>query len=157
MIYRRTRCNWRGDFMDRCCPAGCGIFSDCREVELALRLRVSNARGATLKSNLYVNQPEDTRYFFADVDGRGQPLNGNNRYTVTFPKGQAVNSFWSLAMHDKYYFFVPNPIKRYLLRAKNKTLKPNPDGSLTICVQNESPGADKESNWLGAPRRTSSP
>jgi hypothetical protein len=30
-------------------------------------------------------------------------------------------------------------------------MKKNPDGSLTIYLQNKSPGKDKEANWLPAP------
>jgi hypothetical protein len=112
-------------------------------------------RAATAKSNMYVNQPEETRYFFQDVDQHGRRLNGagGRRYTITFPPGQRppANGFWSLSMYDKNHFFPPNPIKRYSLGTKNKTLKMNPDGSLTIYVQNASPGAEKESNWLPAP------
>jgi hypothetical protein len=111
-------------------------------------------RTATSKSNMYVNQPEETRYFFLDLDSNGKRLNGNNRYTVTFPPGQTppANGFWSLTMYDKNHFFIPNAIKRYSLGTKNKGLKTNPDGSLTIYVQATSPGKDKESNWLPAPR-----
>ena len=110
-------------------------------------------RTATAKSNMYVNQPEETRYFFLDVDAQGKRLNGENRYTVTFPPGQTppANGFWSLTMYDENHFFSPNAMKRYSVGTKNKPLKANPDGSLTIYVQKESPGPDKESNWLPAP------
>jgi hypothetical protein len=111
-------------------------------------------RAATSKSNMYVNQPEETRYFFLDVDADDRRLNGNNNYTVTFPPGQTppANGFWSLTMYDKNHFFAPNAIQRYSLGTKNKTLRSNPDGSLTIYVQAESPGPDKEPNWLPAPK-----
>jgi hypothetical protein len=70
-----------------------------------------------------------------------------------FPKGQLppVDGFWSLTMYDTSYFFVPNPINRYTVSQRNK-LKPNADGSVDIYIQNESPGADKEDNWLPAPK-----
>jgi hypothetical protein len=54
-------------------------------------------------------------------------------------------------MYDPEHLFYPNPINRYALGTKNKTLKFHPDGSLTIYLGNESPGRDKESNWLPAP------
>ena len=70
-----------------------------------------------------------------------------------FPKGQLppVNGFWSLTMYDKDYFFVANPLNRYSISAR-QNLKPNADGSVDLYIQNESPGADKESNWLPAPK-----
>ena len=46
---------------------------------------------------------------------------------------------------------LPEPDNRYALGTKNKTLKFNPDGSLTIYLGNESPGKDKEANRLPAP------
>jgi hypothetical protein len=104
---------------------------------------------------MYVNQPEETRYFFLDVDANGKRLNGadGNEYTVTFAPGQTppANGFWSLSMYDQHHFFIPNSISRYSLGTKNKTLKSNPDGSVTIYIQARSPGAEKASNWLPAP------
>jgi hypothetical protein len=112
-------------------------------------------RTATAKSNMYVNQPSETRYFFIEVDAAGQRLNGQgNHYTLTFPKGQTppVNGFWSLTMYDPQHFFAPNDLKRYSVGTKNlDAMKPNVDGSLTIYIQHDSPGKDKEANWLPAP------
>ncbi|AXJ08092.1 hypothetical protein CFN16_11910 [Pseudomonas fluorescens] len=112
-------------------------------------------RTATSKSNMYTNQPEETRYFFQEVDQSGQRLNGKHKYTVTFAKGQTppVDGFWSLTMYDPQHFFAPNAMKRYSLGTKNeKNMKFNDDGSLTLYVQHNSPGKDKESNWLPAPQ-----
>jgi hypothetical protein len=112
-------------------------------------------RTATSKSNMYTNQPEETRYFFQEVDQSGQRPNGKHRYTVTFAKGQTppVEGFWSLTMYDPQHFFAPNTMKRYSLGTKNqKNMKFNDDGSLTLYVQHDSPGKDKESNWLPAPQ-----
>ena len=61
-----------------------------------------------------------------------------------------VNGFWSLTMYDAKFFFVANPLNRYTLSARNK-LKKNADGSVDLFLQHESPGKDKESNWLPAP------
>src|SRR5262249_54629904 len=84
----------------------------------------------------------------------GERLNGESRYTVTFPKDQIppVDGFWSLTLYDAYHFFVPHNLKRYSLGTKNKTLRFADDGSLTIYVQADSPGADTESNWLPVPK-----
>ena len=72
---------------------------------------------------------------------------------MRFNKGELppVNGFWSLTMYDADYFFVANPLNRYSISAR-QDLKPNADGSVDLYIQNESPGADKESNWLPAPK-----
>ena len=69
------------------------------------------------------------------------------------PKGQLppVKGFWSLTLYNAERFFHPNPLKRYSLGTKDKTLKNNADGSLTLYAGAKSPGKDKESNWLPAP------
>lgn len=111
-------------------------------------------RTATAKSNMYVNQFDETRYFFVEVDSAGERLHGANAYTVTFPKGKTppADGFWSLTMYDPQHFFAPNDIERYSVGTKNlKAMRTNDDGSLTIYVQHASPGADKEANWLPAP------
>ena len=112
------------------------------------------SRTATAKSNMYDNAPEETRYIYTDFDSAGQRLSGTNRYTVTFPKGQLppVNGFWSLTLYNSAHLFEPNRLNRFSLGTKNKTLKYNPDGSLTLYFQNDSPGADKETNWVPAPK-----
>jgi len=62
-----------------------------------------------------------------------------------------VNGFWSLTLYDAAHFFAPNEINRFSLGTKNKDLVYNPDGSLTLYVQNKKPAADKVANWLPAP------
>jgi hypothetical protein len=111
------------------------------------------SRAATARSNMYDNAPSTTRYIYNDFDAQGARLNGANRYAVTFAKGQTppVDGFWSLTLYNEHHLFSANPLKRYSLGTKNKDLKPNADGSLTLHVQSESPGKDKESNWLPAP------
>jgi hypothetical protein len=73
---------------------------------------------------------------------------------VTFAKGETppVNGFWSLTVYNKEHLFEPNALNRFSLGTKSKSLKPNNDGSLTLYVQNASPGSDKETNWLPAPQ-----
>jgi hypothetical protein len=73
---------------------------------------------------------------------------------VTFAKEEAppVNGFWSLTLYDAQHFFVPNEIKRYSLGTKNKALKYNPDGSLTIYVRADPPPDAQRTNWLPAPK-----
>ena len=111
-------------------------------------------RTAVAKSNIFVNAPNETKYFYQDLDANGDRLNGANRYTVTFAKDQTppVSGFWSLTLYNEKHFFEPNTINRYSLGTKNKALKYGEDGSLTLYIQSESPGAALESNWLPSPR-----
>ena len=67
-----------------------------------------------------------------------------------------VNAFWSITMYDADSFFVANPIDRYAIGSW-MPLKSNADGSLDLYIQSESPGKDKEANWLPAPRRAFNP
>jgi hypothetical protein len=57
-----------------------------------------------------------------------------------------VRGFWSLTLYNAHHFLAPNDLVRYSLGTKNKSLEYGSDGSLTIYVQPDSPGADKESN-----------
>jgi hypothetical protein len=74
---------------------------------------------------------------------------------LTFAKGQypPVNAFWSITMYDgKTQLLIKNPIERYLISSPMlPDMKKNPDGSLTIYIQKDSPGKAKKSNWLPAP------
>ena len=78
-----------------------------------------------------------------------------HNYTLTFVAGQLppVNAFWSVTMYDgKSQLLIENPINRYLINSPMLPgMKKNPDGSLTIYIQNKSPGKAMESNWLPAP------
>jgi hypothetical protein len=105
--------------------------------------------------------PTISLYPFTYVDGDGNALTGKNRYTLTFPKGQMPpvheDGFWSVTMYlaDKDgLWFHANPLKRINIQYPRdaRMLCYNPDGSLTLYLQNESPGKDKEPNWLPAPQ-----
>ncbi|MDX1054151.1 DUF1254 domain-containing protein [Sinorhizobium medicae] len=111
-------------------------------------------RTAVAKSNIFVNAPSETKYFYQDLDGKGERLHGSKKYTVTFADGETppVNGFWSLTLYNEHHFFEPNDIKRYSLGTKSKTLKYNIDGSLTIYVQAEPPAEEHRDNWLPAPK-----
>src|SRR5262245_61821976 len=107
-------------------------------------------RAGTSKSNMFDNKPDETQYFYTDDDAAGGRPDGGRSYEITFAAGQEppVNGFWSLTLYNEHHFFHPNDLKRYSLGTKNKTLKRNGDGSLTLYVGAKSPGADRESNWL---------
>ncbi|MFO1048531.1 MAG: DUF1254 domain-containing protein [Geminicoccaceae bacterium] len=127
-----------------------------------------NGWGFTTKTGLYgtdylmralvtaiglgANRPQDAVYPTSLKDAKNSAYDGAYRYVMHFPKGHLppVKGFWSLTMYDENYFFVANPLNRYSISARQK-LKANPDGSVDLLIQHESPGADKEANWLPAP------
>jgi len=102
---------------------------------------------------LGANRPQDAVYPTSEGPDILKKYSGANKYVARFEKGSfpPVNGFWSITMYDKNYFFVPNPINRYTVSGRNK-FKANADGSVDLYIQNESPGKDKESNWLPAPK-----
>jgi hypothetical protein len=105
---------------------------------------------------LYGNSKQEAMYPFYGVDADGQKLDGTNRYTLHFAPNQLppVNAFWSVTMYDlPERLLVDNPINRYLINSPMlPQLKRDADGGLTLLIQNESPGKDKEANWLPAPK-----
>lgn len=108
-------------------------------------------RTAVARSNIFVNKPNEAKYFYLDLDLTGARLNGRNRYAVTFAKGEPpVKGFWSLTLYDEQHFFAPNEINRYSVGTKNKDMKLNADGSVTIYVQADAPA--ERTNWLPAPK-----
>ncbi len=128
-----------------------------------------NGWGFTTKTGLYgtnyiqralitaiglgANRPQDAVYPTSLKPGLFESYDGANKYIMRFPPGQSppVNGFWSLTMYDENYFFVANPINRYSMSIRTNP-KLERDGSLVIYIQNESPGADKQANWLPAPK-----
>jgi hypothetical protein len=97
-------------------------------------------------------QPHDVVYPTAFSDGDDKPLDSSKRYVLHFDKGQLPPSkaTWSVSVYDPDGFYVPNSINRYNLAAW-MPLQFNPDGSLDIYIQSNSPEAGKEANWLPAP------
>jgi hypothetical protein len=102
---------------------------------------------------LGANRPQDAVYPTSEADAEGKPYSGANQHVMHFNKGQLppADGFWSLTMYNGEYFFVANQLNRYSISAR-QNLKANADGSVDLYLQNESPGADKESNWLPAPK-----
>src|SRR5262249_32639848 len=84
-------------------------------------------------------------------DGDGKAYSGANRYVLHFDKGKLppAEAFWSVTLYDEEGYQVANPLKRFAIGDRDK-LKYNDDGSLDLYVQKESPGAEKEANWLPA-------
>jgi hypothetical protein len=110
-------------------------------------------RAILAQQGLGANLPEDAIYPLNLGDEAGRPLNGANRYTISFDKGAAppVNAFWSITLYDSDGFQVPNNLNRFAISSW-MPFKINPDGSLTLYFQNDNPGKDKEANWLPAPK-----
>jgi hypothetical protein len=113
-------------------------------------------RAVVAQAGIYANDSIEATYPMTRVDSVGAELDGSKaNYTINFAKDQLppVNAFWSITMYDgKTQLLIENPIGRYLVNSPMlPNMKTNADGSLTIYVQNKSPGADKEANWLPAP------
>lgn len=96
------------------------------------------------------NEPEEAVYYNTTMDESGQTFDGARQYTIHFAPDQLpeVNAFWSLTLYEPTYNFTPNEIDRYAIGDRDKDLKKDADGGLTIYIQNSSPGKEKESNWL---------
>ena len=110
------------------------------------------SRAGIAYAGLGANTIEDAVYPTAFTDAEGKPFSSDNRYVLHFDKDQVppVRGFWSLTMYNEKQAFAANPINRYAIGDRDK-LSFNPDGSLDLYIQRETPGKDKESNWLPAP------
>lgn len=113
-------------------------------------------RAAAAQGGIYGNDAVEAMYPMTRTTASGEIIDtGRHNYTLTFPAGQLppVNAFWSVTMYDgKTQLLIKNPINRYLINSPMLPgMKTNPDGSLTLYIQKDSPGAELESNWLPAP------
>ena len=113
-------------------------------------------RAAGALAGIYGNSAAEAVYPVAKHDVNGETLDGSKHdYTITFVPGEfpPVNAFWSITMYDgKTQLLIKNPLDRYLINSPMlPNMKTNDDGSLTIYVQKDSPGPNRESNWLPAP------
>jgi hypothetical protein len=110
-------------------------------------------RAILSQQGLGANVVEDAIYPLNLADESGKPLEGANKYTITFERGAAppVNAFWSITLYDQEGFQVGNVLNRFAISSW-MPFKYNPDGSLDLYFQNESPGKDMEANWLPAPK-----
>lgn len=110
-------------------------------------------RAIVTQFGLGANLPEDAIYPLNLADESGKPLDGANKYTLHFDKGDAppANAFWSVTLYDAEGYQVPNPLNRFAVSSW-MPFKYNADGSLDLYFQNESPGEGKEANWLPAPK-----
>jgi len=106
-------------------------------------------RAAVAYFALGMNLPQDAVYPSISMDGEGWPLDGNNNYVLTFEKSNLppVDAFWSVTAYDTEGYFISNKLNRRALGDRDK-LQLNNDGSLSLYLQADSPGPNKESNWL---------
>jgi hypothetical protein len=104
---------------------------------------------------IYANSNAEAMYPVLSTDADGKALSGGNKYTLTFPAGglPPVNAFWSVTMYKlPESLLVDNPINRYVINSPMlPNLTTNPDGSLTLYIQNSPPASDRQPNWLPAP------
>jgi hypothetical protein len=110
-------------------------------------------RAIVTQLGLGANLPEDAIYPLNLADDTGKPLDGANNYAIRFAKDEIppVSAFWSITLYDTEGFQVANPLNRFAVSSW-MPFKRDADGSLTLYFQNESPGSDRESNWLPAPK-----
>jgi hypothetical protein len=110
-------------------------------------------RAIITQLGLGANLPEDALYPINLADDTGKPLDGANRYVLHFESSAIppVSAFWSVTLYDAEGYQVPNSLNRFAVSSW-MPFKYDPDGSLDLYFQNESPGADKEANWLPAPK-----
>src|SRR5215469_1369225 len=110
-------------------------------------------RAIVAQVGLGANVPEDAIYPLNLSDETGKPLDGGNKYTLHFDKNDQppADAFWTVTLYDSEGYQVANSLNRFAVSSW-MPFKYNADGSLDLYFQNESPGADKEANWLPAPK-----
>jgi hypothetical protein len=110
-------------------------------------------RAIVAQVGLGANLPEDAIYPLNLGDADGRPLDGANRYVLHFDKGATppVDAFWSITLYDPEGFQVANGLNRFAVSSW-MPFRYNADGSLDLYFQNDSPGKDREANWLPAPK-----
>ncbi len=110
-------------------------------------------RTAVAKSNIFVNQPSETKYFYQDLDSEGQRLSGESSYRITFPTGQLppTKGYWSLTLYNESHVLHPNAWDRHSVGVSTPRIQSASDGSVTILVQPNPPAGEWHDNWLPAP------
>lgn len=110
-------------------------------------------RAVAARAGLWGNHGYEANYQIVYVDADNQPLSSEHRYELRLPEPPPVEAFWSLTMYNvPEFYLVANPINRYSIGDRTPGLTFGADGSLTIMMQKESPGPDKEANWLPTPQ-----
>jgi hypothetical protein len=109
-------------------------------------------RAVAARAGLWGNHGYEASYGLVWIDGEGQPLDGSHKYTLRLDPPPPVEAFWSLTMYDvPDFYLIANPINRYSIGDRTPGLQVDDDGSVTLFIQADSPGAEHESNWLPSP------
>jgi hypothetical protein len=125
---------------------------DAPEWRITDRTKAYVTRALAARAGLWGNHGYEACYAFVWTDSDGQPLDGANRYELRLDQLPPVDAFWSLTMYDvPDFYLVANPIDRYSVGDRTLGLQTGPDGSVTIYLQADSPGPDREANWLPTP------
>jgi hypothetical protein len=120
--------------------------------KIADRRRSYIQRACAARAGLWGNHGYEAVYAGTYVDDRNEQLNGAHRYEIHFDRTPPVDAFWSITMYDiPDFYLTPNPINRYSIGDRTPGIRVNADGSLDISIQRESPGAERDSNWLPTP------
>lgn len=123
------------------------------EWKIADRTTAYVMRAVVARAGLWGNHGYEANYQLIFVDSDGQLLDSAHRYELTLTETPPVDAFWSLTMYDvPEFYLVENSINRYSIGDRTPGLKKNEDGSVTLYIQKDTPGADKESNWLPTPQ-----
>lgn len=125
---------------------------DTPEWKIADRPTAYATRAVAARAGLFGNHGYEAAYAIIWIDADGHPLDGSHRYTLTLDPTPPVDAFWSLTMYDvPEFYLVDNPLNRYSIGDRTPGLLKGADGSVTLYLQAESPGADLEANWLPTP------
>jgi hypothetical protein len=125
---------------------------DAPEWKIADPERSRLVRAIAARQGLWGNHAYEAFYPFTFLDTDGEQLSGERRYVLHFDQPPPVEAFWSITMYDVPDFYpIDNAINRYAIGDRTEGLRSNADGSLDLYLQQDSPGPDKESNWLPAP------
>ncbi len=125
---------------------------DTPEWKIADRMTAYVTRAVAARAGLWGNHGYEADYEVLWQDEHGDFLDGSHAYELTLSPPPPVAAFWSLTMYDRPdYYLVANPISRYSIGDRTPGLRVSDDGSVTIYMQHDSPGLDRESNWLPAP------
>jgi hypothetical protein len=125
---------------------------DAPEWKIGDRTKAYVTRAVIARGGLWGNHGYEADYEAIWIDADGNPLHGSNSYQLHFDSPPPVDAFWSLTMYNvPDFYLVANPINRYSIGDRTPGLKTDSDGSLTLYIGKNSPGRDKESNWLPAP------
>jgi hypothetical protein len=134
--------------LDRCGPG----TIDAPEWKISDRKQAYVTRAVAARAGLWGNHGYEADYEIIHQDEHGDALNGEHRYAVTFEPPPPADAFWSLTMYDTPdYYLVDNPIDRYSIGDRTPGLRYD-GGAVTVYLQADSPGDDKATNWLPAPR-----